>query len=194
MQPPPPPIGNTFLHRFPIFLLQLVFRATGLTEKPFVYPRRNRNRSRSRRHSIRLCRSPSGECYLEKSERAARCVYIYIYTDPRATYVVNRRRPREKRYPVEEEPRWMPRTPTLMSSARLLVVRRAFLVLDARWTMAKKTLCLLLSLCLFPPLSLFYFASSFYRQVSSFGQPLSGLLPLSCLLAFVMTREVGGVE
>lgn len=32
----------------------------------------------------------------------------------------------------------MPRTPTVMSSARLLVVRRAFLVLDARWTMAKK--------------------------------------------------------
>ena len=38
----------------------------------------------------------------------------------------------------------MPRTPTLMSSARLLVVRRAFLVLDARWTMAKKTFSRLL--------------------------------------------------
>lgn len=88
----------------------------------------------------------------------------------------------------------MPRTPTLMSSARLLVVRRAFLVLDARWTMAKKTLSL--SLSLYASLSVYSIspALSFYRQVSSFGQPLSGLLPLSCLLAFVMTREVRGVE
>lgn len=84
----------------------------------------------------------------------------------------------------------MPRTPTLMSSARLLVVRRAFLVLDARWTMAKKTLSLSLSLSVYSISP----ALSFYRQVSSFGQPLSGLLPLSCLLAFVMTREVRGVE
>lgn len=57
--------------------------------------------------------------------------------EPRATYVVNRRKLREKRYPVEGA-RWKPRTSTVMSSARLLVVRRAFLVLDARWTMAKK--------------------------------------------------------
>lgn len=90
----------------------------------------------------------------------------------------------------------MPRTPTLMSSARLLVVRRAFLVLDARWTMAKKTLSLSFSLSLYASLSVYSIspALSFYRQVSSFGQPLSGLLPLSCLLAFVMTREVRGVE
>ena len=70
----------------------------------------------------------------------------------------------------------MPRTPTLMSSARLLVVRRAFLVLDARWTMAKKTfsrllppsfsLSLFLSLSLCLPLSLFYFASSLVLPAS----------------------------
>lgn len=50
----------------------------------------------------------------------------------------------------------MPRTPTLMSSARLLVVRRAFLVLDARWTMAKKTLSLSLSLSMPPSLSILF--------------------------------------
>lgn len=183
---------NTLLHRSLSFFFNS--RLPGLRKKPFVYPRRrrrsrNRNRSRSGSSFYSFCVvSPSGECYLEKSER---CIYIRI---PRATYVVNRRRRREKRYPVEEEPRWMPRTPTLMSSARLLVVRRAFLVLDARWTMAKKTLSL--SLSLYASLSVYSIspALSFYRQVSSFGQPLSGLLPLSCLLAFVMTREVRGVE
>ena len=123
--------------------------------------------------------------------------------DPRATYVVNRRRPREKRYPVEGVGAGCkPRTPTVMSSARLLVVRRAFL-LDARWTMAKKTLSYLLALfptlpyphSLSPPtlsLSLSFFL--FRVLPATFlvpATPLGGLLLYTrvCWLSYDDTRR-----
>lgn len=85
----------------------------------------------------------------------------------------------------------MPRTSTVMSSARLLVVRRAFLVLDARWTMAKKHSP---TSSLFPHLvpSLFLFLFRVLcRSTDNFsrsGNP-SAVFYHSCLLAFVMTRE-----
>lgn len=70
---------NTLLHRSLSFFFNS--RLPGLRKKPFVYPRRrrrsrNRNRSRSCSSFYSFCVvSPSGECYLEKSES------VYIYTD-----------------------------------------------------------------------------------------------------------------